>query len=1379
MSLGSFLTVVSWNVLFISDDIYIKVCDIFENCGKKKLTLRELKEKKITSELLQKYLNKLELFVKQGRINALLIHIAAICTNLDKIQDMEAAATRMFSAISKIPMNEYRQVEQLSAFIYLALQSMSDALETYVPADAIATASELLNKITYALNYKIEIPSYSLYDDYIKDFLTPAKHMVSSIGIILASRNKLIEKHEEDHPAYAETLYKYRRATKQCIASLELISSSLAQGLLQGQKEITFNFKQISFWVKVDTLLKMTHAVPDENDSHVKLSDELANELSKPMDSFSLSVFKVKDDLFWWKVDDDFDINTDFIIATVRKRNSDGTFSGLVEALDNRLDVYLMTKKTESSLIKGSTTFPPASLDDNMKDKAVTVHRLDIPTLEGQFHIKFVNFGNNLRLALEKNMRPDYELLMSDEAKVVNASETEFIVPFEANGGYDFFYIGLLPADDPGTVENNMLNCRCKHLSLFGGSIFVAPNKVDPINDIELFLTVADNPYIASIVLFCLIFYVLLLVWAWHKDKKDESYAKLIKLRDNVPGDTNAYVVVAYTGIRNAAGTTSNVAIQIYGSQAESRAHILKGDDVDRKVLQRGADDWFLLFTPAPLGELERIHVWLDFTGSSPSWYCSKLVIIDVANGDEYVFMVGKWLTILLDNELLYSELELLWNCAPTEKTNRRSELAQFNAIYGFREGHGWSAVFNRNSREKLEKITGSERKKGGGCCGFLRYHITRLFESSLTFKPLQPVIVSTEIEMMKKKQGWFLLGWFLCVFFILIDAFFIVLYSLKFGPKKSLNWLTAVTLGQANKIIIFEPLKVILFAVLLAVIFRKQPRVATYKIEELKPEAMISPYYSPAMRNSEEYSPPTIDKIKKLKKTYLPYWEQKWLLFNLIVTFTMLILFGILVYQIDNTDLYYNTQHITNMLTAPKGHTIGFSNVTNHTEYLNRSWFIRMLEFDYLKIFTQKIYIEAQIPYTNDCFNMLVKIPQIRQRRVVRGLCRVPEILKNLTDECQALLNDDTEDKSTYEFSWQKLDRHKLNTDMVSPWKYQEEIELKEDVKLKRLGKSDTTVPDMKGYTAKLDRTLQKSVDKLNYLMNNNWIDSLTRELFVELILYNVNTHMFCLVRLQVFHAANGIYRTHIEVDSSVIDLVKTNYVALFAIFGICCCILLICWRVVANIQLYGVFSYAVRVGKIWEFCSAVAGLLFIYYFSNQYLQLFMYSDHTKQSLQNDYISFDIIYLKKVLKFITMYLMGFVTMVLICSCRFGKSFEVIITTIWYSSPRVFSIVNIALLFVSVVELMFVLSQNPPLFSLSLSIYPFHYRSHFFRGKSLFGSKLLEFSLRSIFYIVHIVSLIYVLRVYIESRYSFVGRKSYNLLYFVYENLLHKFGRRN
>ncbi|XP_039288515.1 polycystic kidney disease protein 1-like 2 [Nilaparvata lugens] len=982
-----------------------------------------------------------------------------------------------------------------------------------------------------------------------------------------------------------------------------------------------------------------------------------------------------------------------------------------------------------------------------------------------------------------------------------------------------------------------MLTCRCQHLSVFGGSIFVAPNKVDPINDIELFVTVFNNPYIAVIVILCLILYVILFIWAWRKDKQDDSYAKLILLKDNIVGDSNAYVVVVYTGIRIAAGTTSNVGIQIFGSDASSRVHILKGVDEDREVLRRASDDWFLLFTSSPLGKLEKIHIWIDFSGSNPSWYCSKIVIIDVANGDEYIFMVGKWLTILTNN----GELELLWNCAPSEKTRKRAELAQFNTIYGFREGHAWSAVFNRHprspitrkerlsvtlcfllntmllslmfygaargtnmdyptytlrmrdimisvqsmvisipvsllivycfkkSRGKLDKVR-RERRKGGGCCGFILYHVTRLFEGFLTFKPLQAVVVSTEVEKGQKSRVWFLLGWSLCVFFILLDSYLIILYSLKFGRRKSLNWLTAVTLGQFQGTFIFEPVKVTLFAVLLAVIFRKQPRVGTYKIKELKPEEMASSDVSPTIRNSDEYKPPSKDRVQKLKQTYLPYWEQKWLLFNLILTLIIIMLCGVVIHQIGNTRLYYNTSHITEMLTAPKAGTIAFKNVTNSTEF-----------YEYVKknllpaLYLKSCYNEtAEIPFTSDCFNHLVKIPQIRQRRVVRGLCRVPEILKNVTDQCQALLSDETEDKATYEYSWLKRDIYNLNQDVQSPWKY-EEAE-KYEYPEQHIGETETTVPVLSGYTAKLDQTLQTSVEKLTYLKNNNWIDALTRELFVEFILYNANTDMYCLVRLQVIHPATGVYQTRIHVNSLVIDLIRTNPVVMICFFCVACLVLLLAWRALSNLLLYGFFEYATRPVHIWEFCSAVTGLFYIFWFSIKYLEFFMYSEHTKQSFQKDYIPFSVIGVKQHLKFILMYLMGLVTMVFICSFRFGKPFEVMISTMWYSTPKVFAIAKISLLFVSIVDIMFVLSQNPPIFRL---VYPFHYQSHLSSSKTLFTSKSLEFSLRLIFYLAHTLSLVFVLISYIESRYECVGRKSYNLLHFIHENYLRKCWRRS
>ncbi|CAG2068702.1 unnamed protein product, partial [Timema podura] len=67
------------------------------------------------------------------------------------------------------------------------------------------------------------------------------------------------------------------------------------------------------------------------------------------------------------------------------------------------------------------------------------------------------------------------------------------------------------------------LHCRCQHLSAFGGSFLIPPNKLDPIHDIVFFLTVVDNPVVVSFVSLLLFLYVLLLVWACWKDNKDRK----------------------------------------------------------------------------------------------------------------------------------------------------------------------------------------------------------------------------------------------------------------------------------------------------------------------------------------------------------------------------------------------------------------------------------------------------------------------------------------------------------------------------------------------------------------------------------------------------------------------------------------------------------------------------------------------------------------------------------------------------------------------------------------------------------------------------------------------------------------------------------------
>jgi len=49
------------------------------------------------------------------------------------------------------------------------------------------------------------------------------------------------------------------------------------------------------------------------------------------------------------------------------------------------------------------------------------------------------------------------------------------------------------------------------------------------------------------------------------------------------------------------------------------------------------------------------------------------------------------------------------------------------------------------------------------------------------------------------------------------ITAFFIILYGLKFGRVKSLCWLTSITIGILQGVVVSSPLKILLISAVMA----------------------------------------------------------------------------------------------------------------------------------------------------------------------------------------------------------------------------------------------------------------------------------------------------------------------------------------------------------------------------------------------------------------------------------------------------------------------------------------------------------------------------------------------------------------------------------
>lgn len=90
--------------------------------------------------------------------------------------------------------------------------------------------------------------------------------------------------------------------------------------------------------------------------------------------------------------------------------------------------------------------------------------------------------------------------------------------------------------------------------------------------------------------------------------------------------------------------------------------------------------------------------------------------------------------------------------------------------------------------------------------------------------------LVKTEKPKRKKKRKmnclfpwWFMyIGWLLCFSTAIIAGFFTLLYGLSFDNKQQEEWLVSMFVSMAQDILISQPLKVIIVAVLFALLLRK-----------------------------------------------------------------------------------------------------------------------------------------------------------------------------------------------------------------------------------------------------------------------------------------------------------------------------------------------------------------------------------------------------------------------------------------------------------------------------------------------------------------------------------------------------------------------------
>ncbi|CAL1530755.1 unnamed protein product [Lymnaea stagnalis] len=192
------------------------------------------------------------------------------------------------------------------------------------------------------------------------------------------------------------------------------------------------------------------------------------------------------------------------------------------------------------------------------------------------------------------------------------------------------------------------LNCRCNHLTTFGGYFELIPNDLS-FADVDDFFSLHKNPLVIILVSLVILLYIVLAFMLRKADRHDKKKGSYIYLQDNTLSHQQKYEVIMETGFNRDAGTTSKISIILHGEEGMSETRELISDD-NQPMFERNSRDRFILTLPSSLGRIFKIQLWHNNTGSSPGWFLRQVVVRDLSAGQAFYFLCQRWLAVDRDD---------------------------------------------------------------------------------------------------------------------------------------------------------------------------------------------------------------------------------------------------------------------------------------------------------------------------------------------------------------------------------------------------------------------------------------------------------------------------------------------------------------------------------------------------------------------------------------------------------------------------------------------------------------------------------------------------------------------------------------------------------
>ncbi|XP_067667538.1 polycystin-1-like [Haliotis asinina] len=353
----------------------------------------------------------------------------------------------------------------------------------------------------------------------------------------------------------------------------------------------------------------------------------------------------------------------------------------------------------------------------------------------------------------------------------------------------------------------------------------------------------------------------------------------------------------------------------------------------------------------------------------------------------------------------------------------------------------------------------------------------------------------------------WFLyIAWTLALATCIICSYFVMLYGLKYGYQKSVDFLVSFFTAFSQSAIVTQPVKVVIVAALLTQILKRPVNYDSWtskeEVEKLK-EKVTAQVASQVSDHQRYYTPPLSTRaLREIRKRIQLDNRARMILYEICLYFTFVAIVLLMIYGHRNIDMAYRVTHTTeNMFTEDTG----FSEVTT----AESMW--EYLQGDFLDNLVSGT--DPASPTSCQASYLLGKA-RLRQLRLKPGTCSYPAIMKKFASiACTGPYSISDEETGHYNTSWSQP---VSTTDTPTMYTYRSSFQL---VTIPFVGKLATYSGG--GYVQELPRFPDSARGVMDDIQSSDWIDQYTRAVFVEFSLYNPNINMISVIIL-VFEYTN-----------------------------------------------------------------------------------------------------------------------------------------------------------------------------------------------------------------------------------------------------------------